>query len=98
MKRIAVWLGIVVAVLLLIAAALPFLIDANTFRPKLESSLTAALGRDVKLGDLKLALLSGGVSANDLSIADDPAFSKTPFLRAKQSERRRGPGCTDLLA
>jgi AsmA protein len=84
MKRIAVWVGIAVAVLLVIAVALPFLIDANAFRPKLESSLTAALGRDVKLGDLKLSLFSGGVSASDLSIADDPAFSKTPFVRAKQ--------------
>jgi AsmA protein len=84
MKRIAIWLGIVLGVLLLIVAALPFLIDANAFRPRLESSLTAALGRAVKLGELKLALLSGGVSANDLSVEDDPAFSKTPFLRAKQ--------------
>lgn len=84
MKRIAMWLGIVLAVLLLIVLGLSFLIDANAFRPKLESTLTAALGRAVKLGELKLAMLSGGVSAKDLSIEDDPAFGKAPFLRAKQ--------------
>ncbi len=84
MKRTITWLSIAVAALLLIAVSLPFLIDANAFRPRLESSLASALGRTVKIGDLKLALLSGGVSANDLSIDDDPAFSKTPFLRARQ--------------
>lgn len=83
MKRIARWIGIVVAVLLLAVVALPFLIDANRFRPMLESELTNALARDVKVGDLKLAILSGGVTADDLSIADDPAYTQTPFLHTK---------------
>ncbi len=75
--------GIVIVVLLLIAIALPFLINVNSFRPKLESELTAALGREVKVGNLSLSILSGSVSAEDLSIADDAAFSKDPFIRAK---------------
>ncbi len=75
--------GIVVVVLLLIVIALPFLINVNSFRPKLESALTEALGREVKVGNLSLSILSGSVSAEDLSIADDPAFSKDPFIRAK---------------
>ncbi len=75
--------GIVIAVLLLIVIALPFLINVNSFRPKLESELTEALGREVKVGNLSLSILSGSVSAEDLSIADDPAFSKNPFIRAK---------------
>src|SRR5579864_97662 len=83
MKRIAQVAGILVAVLLVIVIALPFLINANDFRPKLESVLTNALGREVKVGDLKLAIFSGGVMAADLSIADDPAYSRTPFVRAK---------------
>lgn len=75
----AVLLGIVLAAL----AALPFLIDANTWRPTLESTLTQSLGREVKLGDLKLAVFSGSVEAKDLSIAENPAFGKTPFVQAK---------------
>ena len=75
--------GIVVVILLLVAIALPFLINVNSFRPKLESALTEALGREVKVGNLSLSILSGSVSAEDLSIADDPAFSKNPFIRAK---------------
>ena len=83
MKRILKIVGIVVAVLLLVVIALPFLINVNSFRPKLESALTDALGREVKVGNLSLSILSGSVSAEDLSIADDPAFSKDPFIRAK---------------
>lgn len=37
----------------------------------------------MSIGDLKLSILSGGVSADDLAIADDPAFSGGPFVRAK---------------
>jgi len=83
MKRALKIVGIVVAVLLVIVIALPFLVDVNSFRPRLESELTAALGRQVKVGNLSLSLLSGSVSAEDLSVADDPAYSKDPFIRAK---------------
>jgi len=76
-------IGIVVVLLLLVAITLPFLINVNSFRPKLESALTEALGREVKVGNLSLSILSGSVSAEDLSIADDPAFSKDPFVHAK---------------
>ncbi len=75
--------GIVIVLLLLIVIAIPFLINVNSFRPKLESALTEALGRQVKVGNLSLSILSGSVSAEDLSIADDPAFSKDAFIRAK---------------
>lgn len=83
MKRALQIVGIVVGLLLVVAIALPFIIDVNSFRPRLESELSTALGRQVKVGNLKLSLLSGSVSAEDLSIADDPAFSKDPFIRAK---------------
>jgi AsmA protein len=83
MKRLLKIAGIAIAALLLAGIALSFLIDANRFRPMLESKLSAALGRDVKVGNLKVTLLSGGVTADDLSIADDPAFSRTPFVQAK---------------
>ena len=75
--------GIVVGVIILILIAIPFFVDANSFRPTLESQLTAALGRQVKVGNLALSLFSGSVKADNISIADDPAFSKSPFVQAK---------------
>ncbi len=83
MKRIILWVGIVVLILLVGVVALPFLIDANEFRPRLESELTKALGREVKVGNLTLAIMAGGVSADVLSGADDPGFSRSPFGSAK---------------
>jgi len=75
--------GIVAAVLIVIVIAIPLFIDANSFRPKLDSELTDTLGRPVKVGNLSLSLLSGSVTADNISIADDPAFSKTAFIQAK---------------
>jgi AsmA protein len=83
MKRNLKILGIVIGVLIVIVIAVPFFVDANSFRPKLESEMSDALGRPVKVGNLSLSLLSGGVTADDISIADDPAFSKSPFVQAK---------------
>jgi len=83
MKRAIRIIAIVVGILIVIAIALPFLVDVNSFRPKLESELTAALGRQVKVGNLSLSIFSGTVSADNISIADDPAFSKNPFVTAK---------------
>jgi AsmA protein len=82
-KRILKILAVVVGILIIVLIALPFLIDANTFRPKIESELSGALGRQVTVGNLSLAILSGGVTADNISIADDPAFSKAPFVQAK---------------
>jgi AsmA protein len=75
--------GGLIAIVLIALAALPFLIDVNRFRPQLEAQASAALGRDVKLGDLSLSILSGKVVAKDIEIADDPAFSQSAFLKAK---------------
>ena len=83
MKRILKIVAIILGVLIVIAIALPFFIDANLFRPRIESELTSALGRQVKVGNLSLSILKGGVTADDISIADDPAFNKAPFVKAK---------------
>ncbi len=75
--------GIAFAVVAVILVALPLLINVNSFRPKIESELTTAMGRQVTLGELSLSILRGSVGVNDVSIADDPAFSESPFITAK---------------
>jgi AsmA protein len=75
---------VAIVVLLLLAVLLvPLFINANTFRPTLESQLSDALGRKVTLGNLSFSLFSGSLVADNISIADDPAFSAKPFLQAK---------------
>jgi len=76
-------IGIVIVVLIVIAIALPLFINVNSYRPEIESNVSAALGRAVKMGNLSLSILSGSVEANELSIADDPKFSNGSFIQAK---------------
>ena len=83
MRRTARVIGIVLALLLLVVFSLPFLISADRFKPALESRLSAALGRRVTIGSLRLSILAGGVTADSLAIADDEAFRRAPFLQAK---------------
>jgi AsmA protein len=83
MKPIVKWTGISLAILILVVVSLPLLINVDQFRPTLQSDLSDALGREVTLGNLRLRILSGEVTADDLSVAEDPAFGKPAFLRAK---------------
>src|SRR5579871_2577956 len=83
MKRLLKWVGILFAVVVLAVISLPFLINVDQFRPTLQSDLSSALGRDVTLGNLQLKILSGEVTADDLSVSEDPAFGKPAFLQAK---------------
>jgi AsmA protein len=83
MKRNLKIAGIVFACLLLLLIVLPFLINVNSFRPKVESEASTALGRQVTVGNLSLSILSGSVGAENVVIADDPSFSKSPFVTAK---------------
>ena len=75
--------GGIVVLLLLVAILLPFVIDANRFRPEIESSLNSALNRKVDIGNIRLSILSGGVTVVNIAISDDPSFSTGPFLKAK---------------
>jgi AsmA protein len=74
---------IIVGLLVVVIIVAPFLIPVNQFRPTIEEKASAALGRKVDVGNLSLSLFSGSIAADNLSIADDPKFSRSPFLTAK---------------
>lgn len=82
MKRLLIIVGIVVGVLVLAAVLAPLFINVDSFRPQLEKSLSTALNRQVHIGKLDASLFSGGASASEITVSDDPAFSKSPFLQA----------------
>jgi AsmA protein len=82
MKRLLVICGIVVGILLLVVIAVPLFINVDSFRPDLEKKISAALNRTVHIGKLDASLLSGGATASDITIDDDPAFNTGPFLKA----------------
>lgn len=83
MKRVFRYLLIAVGVIIVLLLVLPFVIPVNQFRPAIESHASAAVGRKVQIGNLRLSFFRGALTAEDLSIADDPKFSSSPFLTAK---------------
>jgi len=83
-KSVKVGLAAAIALPIFAAAAIPLFVNANTFRPMIESRITAALSRKVTLGTLSLSVLTGSLVANDLTIAEDPKFGQTPFFTAKR--------------
>ena len=75
--------GIVIALLIVAILVLPFVVNVNNYRPRIESELTTALGRNVTVGNLSLSLWSGSLAADNIAIADDPSFSSSPFIKAQ---------------
>ena len=82
-RKLLVACSAIAGLLVLSTLGLVLFFDANQFRPQLEQTMGEALGRKVTIGSVKTALLSGGVAVEDLSIADDQAFSAGPFVTAK---------------
>lgn len=86
MKRVLIGLIATVLVLVVLAVAALLLVDVNQFRPQIQSTLSEALGRDVTVGKLHVAVWSGSLDADDIRIGDDPAFGQQPFVSAKSLE------------
>jgi len=80
MRKLLIIVGGVVLLLFAVMLALARLMDVDRFRPNAEKQASDALGRQVTIGKLKLAPFEGGISAESLVVADDPRFSKDPFL------------------
>ena len=78
--------AVVLGVLMLVIFLAPFFVNADTFRPSIESQLSGALGREVTLGRLSFSVLEASLTGEDVAIADDPTFSKVPFIQAKALE------------
>jgi AsmA protein len=82
--RRALLVGLVsVTVLVVVVGGASMLVDVDRFRPQLENVMTEALGRKVAMGHVALSLLSGSLSGEDLSVADEASFDTSPFLKAR---------------
>src|SRR5438270_3609022 len=86
MKRLWIILGIILGVIILAVLLVPLFINVDSFRPEIESKLSAALGRTVHIGKIQASLFSGGAEASNISISDDPAFNQGAFLQASSLE------------
>ncbi len=82
-KKPLVIAGIVLAAVVLVLLLTPFFISADRFRPQIAQALSEKIGRQVQIGRLHVSLVRGSLVAEQIAIADDPAYSREPFLTAK---------------
>ena len=80
-RTLFIVIGSILALILIVVLAIPMFLNADSFRTRIESAMSTSLGRKVTLGKLDLSILSGGLVAENSSVADDPAFSNQPFLQ-----------------
>lgn len=85
MRKAAIIVGIIIAVIIGILLIAPVFININQYRPQIQSELQQKLGRRVALGDLHLRLLTPRVRVDNVSVSEDPRFSTgRPFAQAQE--------------
>ena len=81
-RFVLIAVGLVVVLIVVAAVALPMFLNADSSRTRIESTLSKSLGRKVTIGKLTLSIWSGGLLAENATVADDPQFSSQPFIQA----------------
>lgn len=84
-RRIIIIALAVVAALVALALIIPYFLDVDRYRPRVEAELEQRLGREVSIGRLSLRLLpSVAASLHELKISEDPQFGRGLFLEAER--------------
>jgi uncharacterized protein involved in outer membrane biogenesis len=85
MRKIAIIVGIVVAVIVIAVGVLFASFNPNDYRGTIQSKLEQQLDRKVALGNMSLGLFPLRFKVADLSIAEDPKFSSnSPFIQTQE--------------
>ncbi|MFQ5670289.1 MAG: AsmA family protein [Acidobacteriota bacterium] len=84
-RRLLILAGVALALLVAVAVVVPYLVDVNHYRGTIESAARDALGREVHLGEMRLAILPRlGISVQDLSVGALPEEGGGDLLTAKR--------------
>lgn len=80
-RRKKIIIALIIVLLLAAGIFLPPNINGNRFSKRLASTLSAALGRDVKIGEVRFRLFPRpGFDLYNFQVVDDPAFNAEPLL------------------
>jgi len=94
--KILIVTGCLIALLVIALAVAPFLVNLNRFIPQIESLAKDAIGRQVKIKEIRLSLLSGvGAELKSLEIENQAGFSPKPFVTVDEIDV--GVGILPLL-
>jgi uncharacterized protein involved in outer membrane biogenesis len=85
MRKAAIIIGIIIAIVIGILLVAPLFINVNQYRPQIQSELQQKLGRKVTLGNLHLRLLTPRVRVDNVTVSEDPRFSSgRPFAQTQE--------------
>jgi hypothetical protein len=81
-------LGVAVgALVVLVLAVTPPLVNMKRYQPRIAANMSASLGRPVHLDGVKMHLLPvPGLTLTNLVVSEDPAFGAEPTIRANSVE------------
>lgn len=89
MKKAIILVGILLVLLFLALVAAPFLVDLNSYKPRLLAYLKPYVNRTVDFDRIELSILTGlGADLEGLRISDNPSFSSEEFLTLKRLKIR----------
>ncbi|TRO86635.1 AsmA family protein [Glycocaulis profundi] len=97
MRRLAAILAILLVILAAAALAIPWLLDAETWRGRIETAASEQLGREVRIaGEMRFTVLPAlQIRAGDASVANADGFGAEPL--AEIGELRLGLAIGPLL-
>jgi AsmA protein len=85
MRKLGIALAIVIGLIIIAIVALPYLLDVNQYRGKIQSELQARTGRAVSLGQMDLKIMPFAFRVQNAVIGEDPRFrSSQPFAQAQE--------------
>lgn len=81
LKVLGLLLAAVIVLLVALAVALPFIVDPNEFKPRIEAAVEEATGRDLEIaGDIDLSVFPWlGVDLGAVQLGNAPGFGEKPF-------------------
>src|SRR5437879_4429690 len=85
MLKLAIAIGILVVLAVIVVAALPFVLDVNKYRPRIQTELEQRTGRPVSLGKMDLKVFPLAFRVENAAIGEDKRFPQSrPFAQAQE--------------
>src|SRR5262249_41612075 len=85
MRKIGVAVIVIIVLLVIAVASLPFLVDVNRYHGKIQAELQQRTGRPVSLGEMDLKVFPLAFRIENAVIGEDPAIrSSQPFVQVKE--------------
>jgi uncharacterized protein involved in outer membrane biogenesis len=85
MRKLALIIGILVVIVVIVIAALPFVLDVNQYRGRIQDELQKQTGRTVSLGKMDLKVFPLAFRVENAVIGEDPRVpSQRPFAQVQE--------------